>query len=329
MLRAAEEALWTGSLFPCLSNVREALAHIAVLPASAMPRHELRVALNIKGVALHLAGRYDDAEAPLEEALRAAERAAASGLAHDQLVCVAGALNDVGANALAAGDTQRAAECIKRADYMLSRAYRPNNAAKGAVRVSLGLLHSANGDNAAALSNYTAAKALLGTPARLPVQRAWLHAAHAGAMRATLAQGDLAAAQGHSAAALAALELPVAACTRDDAMVRCIAALVSVEALRGARGEAGRGGSEGGEKLAGAARALDRAARALEKIYGSEHTEVNAARANASVLSAATARGELPPVSWAQPHWIPAVGIGIALDGYASGVDANGAAAAG
>ena len=131
LLRVAEACLFRGELAAGLQAACEARAVCATLPASAMPRRESRLAVNLHGLFLHLDGRYDEAAPKLEEALSLAEAAARLGLAHDQLVCCAGALGDIGANALALGDAGAALKCSKRAEYMLNRAYRPSEAARG------------------------------------------------------------------------------------------------------------------------------------------------------------------------------------------------------
>jgi tetratricopeptide (TPR) repeat protein len=325
-----------------------------------MPLRELRVAFNLQGVALHLLGRCDAAVPALQKALDLAEDAATRGFAHDQLVCVAGALNDVGINALALGDHRRAAESIKRADYMLSRAYRPSDPARGALRVSTGLLQSAGGDASASLSSLRTARSLLTSPSSRASKApaAWLHAALAGAMRAALAQNDAVAAHEYSLAALAALEplpgqAPPAAARHLHAVASANAAISQVEVLRTARsstGTAAGGGcgpappggreevaaglhdvlparasvaaiSDSGVRhvLAEASAALRDSVAQLQQLYGAQHPEALAVRQSAALLEAAAAGGELPPPGWSRPVWLPAVGLGIALDGYAAG----------
>jgi tetratricopeptide (TPR) repeat protein len=355
LLRAAEEALWSGRLAPCLGHSGDALAACAALPAAAMPLREMRVASNLQGVALHLLGRYDAAAPALQRALELAEGAATRGLAHDQLVCVAGALNDVGVNALALGDHRRAADCIKRADYMLSRAYRPSDPARGALRVSVGLLQSAGGDPSASLSSLRTARSLLSSPSsrasRAPA--AWLHAALAGAMRAALAQGDPVAAREYSKAALAALEQMTGQAdpgTHLHAVAHANAAISQVEVLRAVGSGAGGGqaaavgihgaapasataisGAGVQSALAEASASLLEAATRLQQLHGAQHPEALAARESAALLAAAAERGGLPAPGWSRPVWLPAMGLGIALDGYAGGATATlgGGAAAG
>lgn len=356
ILRAAEDALWSGRLTQCLNHSADALAACAALPAAEMPLRELRVATNLQGVALHLLGRYDDAVPALQKALELAEGAATLGFAHDQLVCVAGALNDVGINALTLGDHRRAADCIKRADYMLSRAYRPSDPARGALRVSTGLLQSAGGDASGSLGSLRTARSLLSSPSSRAskVPAAWLHAALAGAVRAALEQGDPIAAREYSTAALAALEplpgqVPPAAPIHLRAVASANAAISRVEVLRAAGNCAGsntgrdRGpvGGEGGagvglhdapqasataisgtgvhRVLAEASVAFRDSAAQLQQLYSAQHPEALAVRESAALLAAAAQRGELPPPGWSRPVWLPAVGLGIALDGYAGG----------
>eukprot|EP00967_Tisochrysis_lutea_P030005 scaffold35168_cov31-Tisochrysis_lutea.AAC.7 len=318
-----------------------------------MPRREMRLASSVHGVALHLSGQYTQAMPQLEEALHLAEGAASCGLAHDQLVCVAGSLNDVGVNALAIGDHHRAAVCIKRAEYMVARAYRPSDAAVGALRVSFGLLHSVNGDQEAALACHRKAHRLLTSPASLQSRapHVWIHSALSGAVGAALALHDLPSVHNFSNAAQDALRSSLkeeaANATHLQALADINTAICRVESVRLARSQEPTNGpfldassvrernlddAQGGigsslsnvdcrstHSLNEAATKLAMAANILERTYGPNHAQTQAARADAELIARAATLNELPSPSWAKPAWLPAVGIGIALDGHLRG----------
>lgn len=96
------------------------------LSASA-PRNIAWAAANTAGVVMFHAGEFSTADKLLRKALKHCEELTSNGLAQDAYCDLAACLSDVAVNVLKwKGQSEEAANLLKRALYMTERAYRPN-----------------------------------------------------------------------------------------------------------------------------------------------------------------------------------------------------------
>tara|TARA_B100000524_G_scaffold303443_2_gene178380 strand:- start:918 stop:1859 length:942 start_codon:yes stop_codon:yes gene_type:complete len=306
LLAQAEAALGRCSLSSCVEKAREAVE--TATRAENDPRL-LRRAHSLLGIGEHLSGRYASAQHELSEALDLAEAAARRGEAHDAYVDIVGSLVDLAANSIQLGDgsptaCDDAAVLLRRGGFMIQRAYRPSQAAQASLLQVSGLLYAARGDHAGAFDKHQAALQKLclpgiATTAR-PGWRCWSHAAIAGSVSATIAQG-----QPEAASLLAAGGVSEASDPWSAAIASSNAAIAQLEVVRHAKAGGGSGERELADtETAGAS--LHRAAAELGEILGEDHPSTRDARENAATLL-------LPCERWTfRALWQPAMGAGLA-----------------
>ncbi len=314
---------------------------LAALPSSS-PSPTLQLALlNAQGVAFHLLGDVGAAHDSLGLALDVALSTARGGAGDDDYTGIAGCLIDLAANHLLAGEVDSADKALKRSRFMLTRAYRPSEAAHACLLNVQGLLHEARDEPEAALDAHQRAHHLLVGQRRASGAHVegWICASRAGSIWAMLRLG-----QPQGAEALAAADLERIGHARDGdewplrerEYARSLAAMATLanlarraDALAGASGTGGGAGAGAGAAAATAAcmmsvRRLHGVADALANALGAAHSEAVRARHNAGIADryarAPTSAGHAgdegsewrsPPLQW-QRHWQPALGCGFA-----------------
>ncbi len=95
--------------------------------SETMPRSVAWAAANAMGVVMFHAGEFGEADKHLRTALRHCQELTSDGLSQDAYADLAACLSDVAVNVLKwKGESEEAANLLKRALYMAERAYRPN-----------------------------------------------------------------------------------------------------------------------------------------------------------------------------------------------------------
>lgn len=274
---------------------------------------------NLRGIALHLMGETAQAHAALSTAIDEATHAAVAGQGGDDAYMdVGGALNDLAANYIVSGDLEAADAALKRATYMLKRAYRPSAVARACVLNMRGCLLERHGDYAAALESHEEAHALLCAAHVADGQHAqhagWVQAARHGSVWAMLRLGHAPAAATLSAADLSEERMePLDLRERAFARGRHAVAVLQQQQHDGSSAVPTESHDDQARAADQALRELQGVAESLAVCLGPAHPETQRAESNLLLAHAATRRNTSAspePLPWQQP-WQPALGVGL------------------
>ena len=313
----------------CLHQSRYAAAASAALEGLSHTCHSSHAAtvrlqlLNARANAQQMGGLIVEAHDTLEEALDLALTTARSGAADDDYIGIGGCLIDLAANHIKRGSTDTADAALRRAQYMLKRAYRPSSSAHACLLNVRGLLHEARGEHQSAFDAHQEShSALVGCSADQPHSLVWVQAARSGSVWALLQMGKVDAAQMLAAADVARLHDDRAAAwpPRERHIACSLSALTDLQ-----RAFCGRPPEKAGVREA--ALELRRVAADMAELVDSDdHEDVTLARRNAEVASrldkgldqsveqsaAEDQDGLILREILRERHWQPALGVGLA-----------------